>query len=496
MYIIPEILEKHAYPNYIRQHPIFSQIQKYIKVFDYKGLQNQYEPINNSLAVPSAKALLKELSEEYNSKKEYLIIKYESGDSLTSGICNLLIKLIDPDYIVLKNEGKISFRLPEDIYSFSGEKIFPVNKSLFAALEKLNECKEPILIRSPIEEFSNFSQINFPIKGAKIHFSSDPWDLATMSMRGISTCQSWNGEYRQALIGSMLDPFIGVIYISSGGKNTPYGSRMLYRSVVRFVVGKDKKQFLLLDTLYRTFNKEVVSLFKDFLSKKSNLNVIYAPDNSDWDIYTPATKLSSLFRLYNEEELFSPPESIDRSASIDPYQNFPILRSNEVQNDFEAKTKNIRREFNNKLLNWNAVNSKDFGYNKTDKINQINGLYFRKQFIVKSINSVIKKIEELSNFEGVISLEDYRRKFIMSYFNLRKRAISSISGQVSEWNKHLRSSKIEAFSKEDFAQIMITILTDSDRLIKDELKRLFCPTPLTDAKSVATINKRSDTESL
>jgi hypothetical protein len=70
----------------------------------------------------------------------------------------------------------------------------------------------------------------------RIVFSTDPWDIATMSMRGIYSCQRWDGnsEHKVRLVGTILDPCAGVIYLTDGTK-TRYGEKMLARSVVRLV---------------------------------------------------------------------------------------------------------------------------------------------------------------------------------------------------------------------------------------------------------------------
>lgn len=70
-------------------------------------------------------------------------------------------------------------------------------------------------------------------------FSHRPWDIATMSQRGITSCQSWNESHlKTALVGSMLCPYTAIAYLTDGEK-TPHGERMLVRSVVRYVVNND-----------------------------------------------------------------------------------------------------------------------------------------------------------------------------------------------------------------------------------------------------------------
>lgn len=117
-------------------------------------------------------------------------------------------------------------------------------------------------------------------KNARIVFSGNGnkclWDLATMSMRGIESCQKWTSSYAHCLAGSMIDPYAGIIYITDDD-NYEHGTRMIKRSVVRFVVNKkNKKPAILIERVYphnydtgvadaNTFN-----LFKSFIKKKIN----------------------------------------------------------------------------------------------------------------------------------------------------------------------------------------------------------------------------------
>jgi len=104
------------------------------------------------------------------------------------------------------------------------------------------------------------------------------WDIATMSMRGISSCQSWIGSHREKLIGSMADPYCGIIYITTG-KETSKGLRMAKRALVRFVVNDStQKPALLIERIYPIIDtcydfdvrRRTYSLFESFLARKTN----------------------------------------------------------------------------------------------------------------------------------------------------------------------------------------------------------------------------------
>jgi hypothetical protein len=90
------------------------------------------------------------------------------------------------------------------------------------------------------EALNNLRQLFLGVSKHKIVFSYDPWDIATMSMRGIDSCQAWNSTQKYNLVGSIVDPNCAVIYMTNGRK-TKYGEKMLARSVVRIVYNSRSK---------------------------------------------------------------------------------------------------------------------------------------------------------------------------------------------------------------------------------------------------------------
>jgi len=91
-------------------------------------------------------------------------------------------------------------------------------------------------------------------KNMKIVFSSDGitglWDIGTMSMRGVLSCMHWdNKPHCTHLIGSMVDPCCGIIYMTDGTK-TEYGSSILKRALVRFATSHDNTKFVYIDRIY------------------------------------------------------------------------------------------------------------------------------------------------------------------------------------------------------------------------------------------------------
>lgn len=122
-----------------------------------------------------------------------------------------------------------------------------------------------------------------------IVFTYKPWDIATMSMRGIHSCQGWKGSRRAGLIGSMVDPFCAIIFATDRTKvysdafdgvkrikQVLLGEKMLARAVVRLVLDKDGKEAsLMLEPVYGVGVAKWQELFRAFLEERSGLKVIY-----------------------------------------------------------------------------------------------------------------------------------------------------------------------------------------------------------------------------
>jgi hypothetical protein len=66
----------------------------------------------------------------------------------------------------------------------------------------------------------------------------------------------------------MLDPFTGIIYLSSK-EETPYGSKMIRRCIVRFAMNSTTNTpVILLERMYPSSDRSIVKEFMDFLKEK------------------------------------------------------------------------------------------------------------------------------------------------------------------------------------------------------------------------------------
>lgn len=189
--------------------------------------------------------------------------------------------------IIRIDEGKVSLKLFKEVLNSDQKLIFKKDSALFKAyikiVSKLREYNINGLVDlETLDSFKVFSKENISCKDYSIIFSSDKeagaWDLLTMSMRGIRSCQRWDGEYRYCVIGSILSKFIGIVYITSGVNVEGYGSKMLKRCLVRYVIDANtSKPAILLDKMYPDFDEDVLSAFIQSLQSKTSIPVLYAP---------------------------------------------------------------------------------------------------------------------------------------------------------------------------------------------------------------------------
>jgi hypothetical protein len=171
---------------------------------------------------------------------------------------------------------------PRTITSQHYPKFIRENKTL-RKFAKQKKVFEKIGLKNCSESIGNGKKIVFSAAGNK-----GLWDIATMSMRGIASCQRWGSSHCEHLIGSMIDPYCGIIYITNGNK-FKLGEKMLQRALVRFVINRrNEKPELFIERMYPRVNEdyygakgkakysrsiEARDLFKEFLSRKTKLPV-------------------------------------------------------------------------------------------------------------------------------------------------------------------------------------------------------------------------------
>lgn len=252
-------------PKFITSHKIFTKFKTIEKVFPEFGLKNcsiRVNKIINSATIAEAYRinLIKRFSQVTSNYYTYGI------SNNASVIVTLLKKCKGSDFIIngtLSVPKSLKGHVPTTFSSAYCKCRFGAYDTDYYERRGYGNVAKPLNLTSK----------------AKVVFSSDGrqgmWDIATMSMRGISSCQSWNGSYKRNLVGSMIDPCVGIIYIQDGAPCTK-GSRMKRRALVRYVLNKTtRKPALLIERIYPSneYNEygsneqEALAIFTTFLEK-------------------------------------------------------------------------------------------------------------------------------------------------------------------------------------------------------------------------------------
>lgn len=139
------------------------------------------------------------------------------------------------------------------------------------------------------------------ISDKSLVFSCLPFDIATMSMRGIGSCMSWNNHHSQSLAGSIVDPYCAIVFLTYSNEHfSSFGPRMFARCVVRMVVNDSGKESLFLEKPYlcptilstqrETLQALVREMFSSFLHRETGLNVLYTANREISIPYFPDKK--------------------------------------------------------------------------------------------------------------------------------------------------------------------------------------------------------------
>ena len=298
------------YPIWIKEHRVFKNINKIDKVFPKIGLPNFSEDIEIS-CVGDAKVQAKEFVYQIsvitpsiisNLKKEMRATLLLSGRERNEKCNNIqaAINIIShineiskyEDLVSIVND-KVVLSLNNDIFSGSSTSpLFRKGEPLFRVITKCNaileKCMIPIINYETLESFKEFSKLNIPNKKYKLTFSSTgsdgAWDIATASMRGIASCQSWTAVQARGLIGSIVSKYVGVLFVEGNKKYSPYGKQMIYRAMVRLILNRRSGQpALFVDTIYPSFNTEAYESIKKCLMSKTIIPIYFACNYSEKD---------------------------------------------------------------------------------------------------------------------------------------------------------------------------------------------------------------------
>jgi hypothetical protein len=351
------------YPHWLKENKIFDQFKEVQKIFPDIGLSNcekEIELDNSKEINDAAVALMGRIScfisiritdltsyANRNNFDDERKKKYE----LCKNVLSLLKSQLKKPRNLLKDDGKkITINLSKDIL-VDKKPYYKKNEGLFKVYNKINE-----LLRSGkfiamekldnIQEFKNFSFKNIPNRKYKIVFSSNDndgvWDIATMSMRGISSCMSWDSANSRQLIGSIADPFTAIIYLTSGEK-TDKGTKMLRRCVVRFLVDRKRKvPFIGIEKMYPSMDSSTYKSFIAFLEERTKLNVKYLPNYPHSNSYIPKSK--QIKSLNDEYQSYT-------DSGIEYDTDFNDLQQ-QLMDDIEENKSTLENLFTKKILSF------------------------------------------------------------------------------------------------------------------------------------------------
>lgn len=508
---IEEIFKNKKYPKWFSSHPIFKEVKTIKKVFPSIGLPNCIEDAaidNSEQAKASAKVLIGDIaaiiSDRISSLKTYQKTIKNKNRKEHSDKCLIVLAAVNAQLkksndIIQINNGRVSLKLSEDItIEGNNRPIFRKNESLFRVYNKLTELLREgnfaaLDTLDNAYSFKQFSTDNIPDNGFKVAFSSDgvdgAWDIGTMSMRGVSSCQSWDhGEYKHCTIGSVIDPFVGIIYLTTGGKFNEYGTKMARRCIVRFVVdGKNNKPYLLMDRMYPNGDTKVLNQFKRFLETKTNnkFNVVYSENMGQDLIKNSYLPLNPLRKKLRDTGRDGKSKAYDEYDAIQSYQDMKITNKVGSKKDKQAELfdKNSKKK-ENKFI-------KSFTKAFVDAVKDV-----PLTDVPRTIKPVMKLIREKNNYNYINSIHDigdaiakqivdsidknqftnsetYIRRVYYSFFNQRYNVIDKSKTQlIKKLNGDFHLKAGHRFGIRNLVPLMQKIFPAMEKTMKEELKKV------------------------
>lgn len=295
-----DILNEREAPEWLRKHPEIAKRKRIEKAFSHFGISSFRDPARLDTSTERndiAEKLLLNIIDIFADVRNTLL-EVITAPELTVDLLAKVNSLCDLITIITFQFNKSDLTLSRNAQS--GKYVLLKNDTLFKAYSKITKWLHELqtafravkinidLTIPPIDTLplaKEFHKINMPNKTYWVVFNADEqgvWDVCTMSMRGISSCQKWDFEMEPdnspglqgALVGSVLSKYIGVIYLTSG-RLMELGEKMLKRCVVRIVRHKHTKApYIVVDRMYDSFDPEVMKLFINSLQSRTSLKVL------------------------------------------------------------------------------------------------------------------------------------------------------------------------------------------------------------------------------
>jgi len=501
---IKEILNAKPFPNFIKNHKIFDEFTTVKKVFPSIGLSNCKEKVvvdkTDSLkplaryalnevraqlskrSVNLSKWIEKALKEEKKISEERVLAAKE----VISFMSSLAKELESADNFITKsNDGKLVFRLASNMQINEKNK-YKAGEALFRVYGKVAEflTNHKFASLPKLDNLANiktFNAENIPENNKYIYFSSDgldgAWDIATMSQRGIRSCQSWNGAYKQCLVGSILDPYVAVMYYASDKDDTNYGPKMIRRCVVRMIVNsKTREPALFLDYMYPSPDTNILNAFKNFLEEKTHHKFeIITNENGTADLtnyFLPKSKVIDKLIDYSnfhntvydgaKEGILSYQDTVIKSKSVADHNKYLKYRTNvstKLTNLAEILSAGAFKDINtdNELL--------DTVFKTLAKSTRFKNCL--SLFLKDNLNLVLDR----SSFKNS---NQYYKMLLFKLLNNRTETVKVLGGSFTDMLKKSTRAKVitENLTVELGQEILNQLLISSKNKIVNEVKLL------------------------
>ena len=488
---IQEFLKDKRLPKFLIQNKKLNSFTKVSKVFPSIGLANCKENIkydNSLIAETTALDLVNQITYSLFIQINDKLSELNVGDKRDKivywhDIAYKLRKIYCKSYIVKNQSGGISLKLPNDILDKNNKVIFKAREGLFKVYNKICEINriEGIGARYPklenFELFKQFSTENVPHKNYQIVFSSNGneglWDIATMSMRGIKSCQSWSGRFKTQLVGSLVDPCVGIIYLTSGKDVKGLGSKMIKRSIVRYVINSEtKKPTIIIDKSYPAQDPETIKIFRDFIAKRTENKIeilAYPYDNVPYTIlnklYLPSTKIQK--KLTRRTKSYMDTILLDK----DKIQSNSALEIN-IRNR-QTRLRNLVNRSCDSFDMIKTIDVKTISKNKNMiesirtilKSPDINGLL--REHYPRISNDIINDV----SINDVEYSDEYMKRLLFAFL-ARKHFKKNVSILVRKINSYFRFEKNKRINSKIVNQLLMPIDKHLFLLAKSGLKEL------------------------
>ena len=279
-----------------------------------------------------------------------------------------------------------------------------------------------------------------------------------MSMRGITSCVRWDGQFKLTLIGSMADPFTGIIYLSSGKKDK-YGIGMIKRCVVRFVVdGENNKPYILIDRMYPSLDNDVLKQF---------INVLHSKTNNHYLIhYGPAMEASILGKSYIPQT----PVINNLADNVRPYRDTKIPFGKTLSKISERKIANVKIKLHNlrAKLKKNTTIKEPTTLVKNEQLKQLlSGPDFL--FLYNSYtDAIMDRTIELCNVDHGLSSDEQIKQICYYYFAHKKDILKTANQRfVRSINKYYGAAK-KVFTVANLKTMLEYMIKETDKTIKQQ----------------------------